>query len=155
MFPDFPDAEEDIKGIQFDTEDIEFSAPDTQKLTDWIRTIIDRENCVLENINYIFCSDDYLHKINVEHLNHDTYTDIITFPYAPPPTVESDIFISIDRVRANAKTFEVSFQKEFLRVVIHGVLHLCGYGDKTDAEAKIMRRKEEEAINIYEENTLR
>ncbi len=150
MFPDFPAAEEDIQGIRFDAADVDFALPAAEKIQRWIEKIIDRENCTLDNLNYIFCSDEYLHKINVEHLNHDTYTDIITFPYQKPPVIESDIFISIDRVRANAETFGVTFEKELLRVIIHGVLHLCGYGDKTTEEAATMRRKEEEAMEIYE-----
>ena len=88
----------------------------------------------LIGLSYIFCSDAYLHNINVEYLNHDTLTDIITFPYLSPPEIEGDIFISVDRIRENAQTFQVTFEQELHRVIIHGVLHLCGQGDKTEEE---------------------
>ena len=91
----------------------------------------------------------------MEYLNHDTYTDIITFPYAQSPIVESDIFISIDRVKENAATFKTSFEKELLRVIIHGVLHLCGYGDKTDEEKQLMRAKEDECVLGFERISLK
>lgn len=149
-FPDFPELEDDENAIDFNSEDIDFDIDNPVKVSYWIKRIIIREKCELNYLNYIFCSDDYLHKINVEHLDHDTLTDIITFPYAEHPYIESDIFISIDRVRENARKFEVSFQKEFLRVVIHGVLHLCGYGDKTPVDAAEMRKKEDEAVALFE-----
>jgi len=95
-----------------------------------------------------FCSDKYLHQLNVEYLQHDTLTDIITFPYNDPPIVHSDIFISIDRVRENAKELHVSFEQELHRVIIHGILHLCGYKDKTKEEAKLMRQKEEAMLKF-------
>lgn len=148
-FPDFPELEDDETAIDFNSEDIDFDIDNPDKVSYWIKRIIVREKCELNYLNYVFCSDDYLHKINLEHLEHDTLTDIITFPYAEHPYVESDIFISIDRIRENARKFEVSFEKEFLRVVIHGVLHLCGYGDKTPTEAAIMRKKEDEAISLF------
>lgn len=148
-FPDFPELEDDETAIDFTSEDTDFEIEKSDKVSYWIKRIIIREQCELNYLNYIFCSDDYLHKINMEHLDHDTLTDIITFPYAEHPYIESDIFISIDRVQENARKFEVSFEKEFLRVVIHGVLHLCGYGDKTPTEAAIMRKKEDEAITLF------
>ena len=148
-FPDFPELEDDETAIDFTSEDTDFEIEKSDKVSYWIKRIIIREQCELNYLNYIFCSDDYLHKINMEHLDHDTLTDIITFPYAEHPYIESDIFISIDRVQENARNFEVSFEKEFLRVVIHGVLHLCGYGDKTPTEAAIMRKKEDEAITLF------
>jgi len=148
-FPDFPELEDDETAIDFNSEDTDFEIENPDKISYWIKRIIVREQCELNYLNYIFCSDDYLHKINVEHLDHDTLTDIITFPYAEHPYIESDIFISIDRVRENAEKFEVSFEKEFLRVVIHGVLHLCGFGDKTPAEAALMRKKEDESIALF------
>lgn len=149
---EFPDLEEDNNednSIAFTSEGIDFELDNPEKTVAWIKEVVERENCTLNYITYIFCSDDYLHKINVEHLNHDTLTDIITFPYADLPVIESDIYISIDRVRANAKNFEVSFEHELLRVLIHGVLHLCGHGDKTEEEAQNMRNKEEEAIDLF------
>lgn len=86
---------------------------------------------MLHLLNFIFCSDDYLLRLNVEYLDHDTLTDIITFPYADPPSIHGDIFISIDRVRDNAADFKVTFEQELNRVMAHGVLHLCGYGNET------------------------
>ena len=148
-FPDFPEQEEEFQDISFTAEDIDFTLVDEGKTTEWIKRVIALEGCELEAVTYIFCSDKYLHKINVEHLSHDTLTDIITFPYAEPPVIESDIFISIDRVQENAEKYQVSFEKELLRVIIHGILHLCGYGDKSEAEAKNMRKKEEEAISLF------
>ena len=146
---DFPELEDDDKAIDFHSEDIDFEVYTPDKVSYWIKRIIIREKCDLNYLNYIFCTDAYLHKINMEYLEHDTLTDIITFPYAEHPFIESDIFISIDRVRENARKFEVPFEKEFLRVVIHGVLHLCGYGDKTPEEAAIMRKKEDEAVALF------
>jgi len=124
--------------LTFHTEDIDFELENAEKIQQWILQAIEHEGGTLSFINYIFCSDTYLHRINVEYLNHDTYTDIITFPYSDE-TIESDIFISINRVRENAKTFNVTFERELHRVMIHGVLHLLGYGDKTKEEQNAMR----------------
>lgn len=141
--PNFPDLAG--KSIDFHVEDIDFQLTDETALLDWILATIDQEGGQLGFLNYIFCSDEYLHKINMEYLQHDTYTDIITFPYSEEQ-IESDIFISIDRVKENAEKFAVPFKEELHRVMIHGVLHLLGFGDKTDDEKKIMRAKEEEYI---------
>ncbi len=115
----------------------------------WISLVITSESYVLGEINYIFCDDDYLHKINLEYLNHDTLTDIITFDNTVGNVINSDIFISTERVADNASDFNVSFQDELLRVMIHGILHLCGYKDKTDKEASLMRSKEDEKIKLF------
>jgi len=101
------------------------------------------EKKTLEEISYVFCSDNYLLKINQNHLNHDTYTDIITFDYSEGNLISSEIYISIDRVKENAKTHSAAILDELHRVIIHGVLHLCGYKDKTTKEAEAMRRKED------------
>lgn len=135
--------------VSFHSEDINFQLKQETSIQQWIDAVIEHQNANLIGLNYIFCSDAYLHNINLEYLNHDTLTDIITFPYLTPPDVEGDIFISIDRVRENADTFKVSFEQELRRVIIHGVLHLCGQADKTDEEATQMRRKEEEALAMY------
>jgi rRNA maturation RNase YbeY len=142
---------EELPPISFYKEDVEFTLSDEQKLANWILSIIQAENCQLQILSYIFCSDQYLHQINLEYLQHDTYTDIITFPYESPPLIHGDIFISIDRVRENAQAFKVSFEEELRRVIIHGVLHLCGYPDKTEEEASKMRQKEEEALSKWSE----
>ncbi len=149
MMAFFPEEIPELKGeLIFQYENIEFSLEKEEGIRQWLKKIIAEEQAELHSITYIFCSDEYLHQVNVEYLNHDTYTDIITFPYSDD-YLESDIFISIDRVKDNAQKFDVSFQQELLRVMIHGVLHLCGYGDKTDEEKKIMREKEEHAVAQY------
>lgn len=119
------------------------------KYVDWVSRVIASEEFSVGQIDYIFCSDDYLLNLNQEYLNHDTLTDIITFDYVDGKTVSGDIFISSERVEANAKDFDVEFEIELLRVMSHGVLHLMGYGDKSTAEAELMRQKEEEKIKMF------
>lgn len=145
MSNDFP-INEDEQQVLFHSEDIDFELQKEEQITTWINAIIEKENKTLEQINFIFCSDSYLHQINVEYLNHDTLTDVITFPYAKLPVVEGDIFISLERIKENGKIFEVSFEEELHRVMIHGVLHLCGYGDKTVEDKKQMTQKENDAL---------
>ena len=101
------------------------------------------------NISYLFCDDEYLLGVNQQYLNHDTYTDIITFDYVAADLISGDIMISIDRVGENASQFEVPFELELRRVIIHGVLHLLGQGDKSDDEATEMRRQEEESLALW------
>ena len=108
----------------------------------WIAESIKSEEHSVEEINYIFCDDDYLHKLNVEFLNHDTLTDIISFDYSVGKIIQGDIFISVERVKENASDFEVPFLEELHRVIIHGVLHYCGYKDKTPKDSLLMREKE-------------
>ena len=115
--------------------------------TQWISKAIEAESCSQGEINYIFCDDEYLHKLNVEFLNHDTLTDIISFDYSIGKIVHGDIFISVERVADNAQDFKVTFEEELARVIIHGILHLCGYKDKTDEDAQIMRLKENHYLN--------
>ena len=112
----------------------------------WISKVIQIEGCVEGEINYIFCSDDYLHKINLDFLNHDTLTDIISFDYSVGKQLHGDIYISVDRVSENAKDFNVEFSNELARVMVHGVLHYCGYKDKSDDDVKLMREKEDEHL---------
>ena len=112
------------------------------KADSWIQETIQNENKQTGEINVIFCSDEHLLKMNVEHLNHDFYTDIITFDYSENNIVSGDLFISKDRVEDNANQFNVSFDQEIHRVIIHGVLHLLVYNDKTEEEQKQMREKE-------------
>lgn len=152
--PDFPlpgspdDFPEEELSIQFFAEDVEFMLGDPEPASAWLQEVISREGCQLHGISYIFCSDEYLHRMNIDFLQHDTYTDIITFPYSAPPVVEGDIYISIDRVRENADSFETGFDTELNRVMVHGVLHLCGYGDETDEEEMKMRDKENEYLTL-------
>ena len=101
------------------------------------------------DINYIFCDDEYLLEINQQYLDHDTLTDIISFDYCVGNELHGDIFISVERVRENALDFDVKFEEELLRVMAHGVLHYCGYKDKSEEDEKLMRQKEEEKIKLF------
>ena len=148
-FPDFPELEDDETAIDFNSEDTDFEIDNRDKISYWIKRIIVREQCELNFLNYIFCSDDYLHKINIEHLDHDTLTDIISFDYTLGKLEGGDIFISIERVTENAEVFKITFEEELKRVLIYGVLHYMGYKDKTDAEKQIMRNKEDECIRSF------
>jgi rRNA maturation RNase YbeY len=126
----------------------EFQINQEADLSKWIKAVIYSHDCVLNEINYIFMDDEQLHKLNVDFLNHDNLTDIISFDYSVGNNLQGDIYISVERVADNAKDFKVSFQEELHRVLIHGVLHYCGFKDKTDAEAKQMRNKEDEALAL-------
>jgi len=108
----------------------------------WIDNVVSGGGFYIGEINYIFCDDNYLHKLNVEFLNHDTLTDIISFDYSVGKIIQGDIFISVERVKENASDFEVPFLEELHRVIIHGVLHYCGYKDKTPKDSLLMREKE-------------
>lgn len=125
--------------FQLENEDI---------LCDWIVNLVEKEGFQIGEINYIFCDDKYLHKLNVEFLQHDTLTDIISFDNSLGKLISGDIFISIERVEDNAKEFKVSFMNELHRVMIHGILHYMGFKDKTNAEKKIMRAEENKALAI-------
>ena len=134
--------------IEFYSE-ANFKLEDEKRYSEWIEEVIYSEQKTVENITYIFCDDEYLHKINVEYLHHDTLTDIITFDYSVGNALQADVFISEQRVRENALDFNVSFEEELRRVMIHGVLHLCGYKDKTPDESSRMRGKEEEKMKLF------
>lgn len=128
---------------------VKFSFPERGKLKRFIESIFKREKRSLQSINYIFCNDKALLKINQDFLKHDYYTDIITFDLSESSQVVAEIYISIDRVRDNARNLGVSFQKELQRVIFHGALHLCGYKDKKKADALRMRAKEDYYIKLY------
>ncbi|MCH4552141.1 MULTISPECIES: rRNA maturation RNase YbeY [Aestuariibaculum] len=132
--------------INFNYE-TDFNLDNEEELATWITGVISSEGYKLEEINYVFCDDDYLHKLNVEFLNHDTLTDIISFDYTVGKLIQGDIFISVERVADNAKDFNVEFNKELQRVIVHGVLHYCGYKDKSETEEVLMREKEDFYIN--------
>lgn len=138
-----------LDNIHYVSEGTDFDFKDKKRISNWIMEIARKEKKQIKNVTYIYCSDEYLHNINLTYLNHDTYTDIITFPHSYEP-IESDIFISVDRVRENAGKFAVDFETELHRVVIHGILHLCGYKDKTVEEQGLMTRKEDEALALLE-----
>ena len=127
--------------ISFNYE-TDFILEDTESISSWISKAILEENCKEGEINYIFCSDDYLHKINLDFLDHDTLTDIISFDYSVGKELHGDVYISVDRVKENASDFNVSFNDEMSRVMIHGVLHYCGYKDKSEDDKNEMRSKE-------------
>lgn len=128
--------------IFFNTEDIKEVSIERNKIKAWLKSAIEHEKHRLGDLSFIFCSDEYLLKINKQYLNHDYYTDIITFDYVENNKVSGDLFISIDRVVENAETFKVDFNLELRRMMIHGVLHLLGYKDKLDDEKALMTEKE-------------
>jgi rRNA maturation RNase YbeY len=128
-----------------ETADLEL---DLVRMQDWFNKVIVRETKRFGDICIIFCSDDYLLEINQQHLNHDYFTDIVTFDYTVDDEVGGDLFISVDRIRDNAEQFGVSFEEELFRVCIHGVLHLCGYKDKSESEELLMREKENQALAL-------
>ena len=134
--------------ISFNYE-TEFELTNESQISNWLNKVILSENKKEGDINYIFCDDEYLVEINKQYLAHDTLTDIISFDYSVGNELHGDIFISIERVRDNAQDFEVSFQEELQRVLVHGVLHYCGYKDKTDADESLMRFKEDEKIAMF------
>ena len=126
-----------------------FELEDNVAYEKWLQNVIISEEKKEGDINYIFCDDEYLHEINVKYLNHDDYTDVISFDNAVGNILHGDIFISTERVAENAEKFQVSFQKELKRVIAHGLLHFCGYKDKADDEAQLMREKEDEKIKMF------
>jgi probable rRNA maturation factor len=134
--------------ISFNYE-IDFVLDNEAQYEDWINRIITSEGFEEGEINYIFCDDEYLHKINMEYLNHDTLTDIISFDYSEGNFLHGDIFVSIERVKENASDFNVSFDEELKRVLSHGVLHYCGYKDKSPKDEALMRLKENEKIVMF------
>ena len=127
----------------------DFELKEVKDYTDWISRVLASENAEPGNLTFVFCDDDYLLNINQRFLNHDDYTDIITFDYSEDGIISGDIFISLERVRENAGRFKQSFKKELLRVMAHGLLHLLGYNDKTINEVEVMRFKEEDKIRMF------
>jgi len=126
-----------------------FELQDEAKYEDWLSRVIESEDKTEGEINYIFCDDEYLLKMNVEFLDHDTLTDIISFDYTMGSLISGDIFISVERVKDNAADYNVSFDEELRRVMVHGILHYCGYKDKTDEDSQVMRAKEEEKMKLF------
>lgn len=135
--------------IRFAVQDINFELFQAENVKKWISEVVQRRQKKVGNISYLFCDDEYLLGVNQQYLNHDTYTDIITFDYVAADLISGDIMISVDRVGENAEKFGVPFVQELHRVIIHGVLHLLGQGDKSDSEAAEMRRQEEEALALW------
>ena len=125
-----------------------FSLKTESALIKCIRSLVKQELREIGDITFVFCDDNYLHKINLEFLDHDTYTDIITFDYSTGNEIISEVYISVDRVAENAKKFSQTFENEIHRVMIHGVLHLCGYKDKLAKDKQIMRDKENHYLSL-------
>lgn len=138
--------------ITFQSQEIKFKLPETLKVKSWIKTIIQIEKKKMGQLNFVFTNDETLLNTNIQFLNHSTYTDIITFDYCENNVVHGDIIISVERVRDNADKFGAEFNDELKRVIIHGVLHLCGYKDKTTKDAELMRKKENSALSKYKVN---
>jgi rRNA maturation RNase YbeY len=134
--------------ISFNYE-LDFKLNDEMLYSDWLSKVISSEMKSEGDINYIFCDDNYLVEINQQYLNHDTLTDIISFDYSIGNELHGDIFISVERVRDNAIDFNVDFKEELKRVLVHGVLHYCGYKDKSEDDEILMRQKEEEKMKMF------
>lgn len=126
-----------------------FELKDENQYEEWLSRVIESEDKTEGEINYIFCDDEYLLQKNIEFLDHDTLTDIISFDYTMGNLLSGDIFISVERVKENAGEFNVSFDDELKRVMAHGVLHYCGYKDKTEDDSALMRSKEDEKIQLF------
>ena len=137
--------------IHFSIEKEDFKLKDKMKIKAWITSVVKQEGKRIGDIAYMFCDDEQVLEANISYLEHDTYTDIITFDYVEGDVVSGDILISVDRVKENANLFQCSFEQELHRVIIHGILHLLGVGDKTEEEAAVMRKREEMALALWNE----
>lgn len=135
--------------IYFASENTNFDLKGKMKVKKWISEIIKAQGQKVGDISYLFCDDDYLIQVNREYLDHDTYTDIITFDYVEGKVVSGDILISVERVKENAEKFNTTFDQELHRVIIHGILHLLGQADKSDEDAAMMRKKEDAALALW------
>ncbi|WP_052596618.1 rRNA maturation RNase YbeY [Aureispira sp. CCB-QB1] len=135
--------------LTFHSEGIDFELEDSTIIQTWLKQVIKNENWILANVAYIFCSDAYLYKMNVEHLQHDTYTDVITFQYNED-FVEGDVFISVERTTENAGIFGVTPNRELHRVMVHGLLHLMGYKDKEPKDKALMTEKENQYLELLD-----
>jgi len=127
----------------------EFELEESERHADWIERVVVSETFVCGEINFVFCTDEYLLELNQEYLNHDTLTDIITFDYTDGNLISGDVFISVERVKDNAQSFETTLKNELKRVMAHGVLHLMGYKDKARKDKQVMRAKEDEKIKMF------
>jgi rRNA maturation RNase YbeY len=134
--------------ISFNYE-TEFELQNESDFSKWLSEVILSENKKEGEINYIFCDDDYLLEINQQYLDHDTLTDIISFDYSVGNEINGDVFVSVERVKENASDYKVTFHEEIQRVLVHGILHYCGYKDKTESDELIMRAKEEEKMKMF------
>lgn len=135
--------------ISFFKEDVSVKLVNRKQKKNWIKFAVENEGFYCGDLSFIFCSDEYLLKINKEYLGHDYFTDIITFDYVEDKNISGDIFISIDRIKENADEFNVSFDEELNRVIIHGVLHLVGFNDKDESSKLLMTMKEDEYLKEF------
>ena len=140
-----------MSSIHFFSEEVPFRLQQIRKTRAWLQTCILNEEKIAGEISYIFCNDEYLLNMNMEYLKHDTLTDIITFDYCEDDHISGDIFISIPRVKENAKIYHRHFRDELKRVMVHGVLHLCGYKDKSVKDSTQMRQKEDACLSLFEQ----
>lgn len=136
--------------IEFNSQN-EFQLDKEDQVLNWLNSVAEMENHQVGELGYVFCSDEYLLDINIQYLDHDTYTDIVTFDYKEGTVLNGEMYISTERVADNAEQFSVSFDSELRRVMVHGLLHMCGFGDKTDEDAKLMRAKEDEYLKLWDE----
>jgi len=137
--------------ITYNSCETEIPAIDQKRISDWVNRVVVNNGSEIGEINYYFCSDDYLLQMNREHLNHDYFTDIITFDYTVANIISGDLFISVDTVKDNAEDYKCEYFEELHRVIIHGVLHLLGIDDKTDEDQEIMTQKEDESLVLLSE----
>lgn len=136
--------------ISFDTHNVEMPAFDFQKVDRWLREVALTYNKRIGNLNYLFCDDEEILRVNRQFLQHDYFTDIITFDYSAGDRVAGDIFISLETVASNAEEMQVSGEQELLRVIVHGLLHLCGIDDKGPGEREIMESHEDRALEVFD-----
>ncbi len=141
--------------ISYITQNVEMPAIDAEKVKSWIETVAREHGRRVGALTYVFCDDEYILATNNQFLGHDYYTDIITFDYSNSHRISGDMVISLDTVRSNAEQLGVDYQGELLRVIIHGVLHLCGINDKGPGEREIMERHENEALAMLPENVIK
>lgn len=137
-----------MMSIKYFSEDVSFPEPKKRRTTDWIKSIIGAEGKKCGSISFIFCSDEYLLEMNKKYLNHDYYTDIITFDDVEGDLINGDIFISVDRILENSNVFNTTFENELCRILAHGVLHLLGYKDKNAKDKKVMKFKEDYYLKL-------
>lgn len=137
--------------IYYQSEDIKMPKIAKRKVSAWVKEVAKRHGYKVGDISYIFCSDEKILEVNRQYLQHDYYTDIITFDYTEESVISGDLFISLDTVRTNAEQFNVSYESEFYRVVIHGILHLCGINDKGPGEREVMEAHENESLALWNE----
>jgi len=137
-----------MSSVSIQTHGLSYTVRDKRRLYDWIQRVARREGKTTGEITIILCPDEFLLEMNKDYLQHDYFTDIITFDYSEGNTIAGELYISLDRVKENAGSYKVAFRDELHRVIIHGILHLCGYGDKTKKQQETMRNKEDSALKL-------